>query len=131
MPKTLYRSRTNRILAGVCGGLGEYFEIDPWIVRIFFILLHGAGLVIYIILAIAVPEAPGAKGRVKGETEEVHHEVVQRTSTDHNTLWAVILIGAGLIFLAQNLSLIPARWDLIWPLLLVIFGVYLLTRATR
>jgi phage shock protein C len=61
MQKTLYRSRQNRMIAGVCGGLGEYFNVDPTIVRLIFVLvglLGGPGLILYIIMAIIVPEAP-------------------------------------------------------------------------
>jgi phage shock protein C len=60
--KRLYRSRTDRMVAGVCGGLAEYFGIDPVIVRIvaFILLLPGGlpGLIPYVILWIVVPEAP-------------------------------------------------------------------------
>ncbi|MBL8130441.1 MAG: PspC domain-containing protein [Anaerolineae bacterium] len=58
-PKRLLRSRTNRQLAGVCGGLGEYFGIDPTLLRIAFILMvvfGGSGLLLYIILALVIPE---------------------------------------------------------------------------
>lgn len=57
-PQKLYRSRDNRIIAGVCGGLGEYFGIDPTWVRLIFILLFfagGAAFLIYIILWLIVP----------------------------------------------------------------------------
>ena len=60
-PKRLYRSRKSRILAGVCGGLGDYFNIDPVIVRLLFVLftvLGGAGILVYIIAWIIVPEEP-------------------------------------------------------------------------
>ena len=59
--KRLYRSRTNRRLFGVCGGIGEYFNIDPVIVRILWILLimaGGSGIVGYIIACLIVPEEP-------------------------------------------------------------------------
>ncbi len=59
--KRLYRSRTDRQLAGVCGGLAQYFGIDPTIVRVLFVLLAlagGPGLILYIILALIVPEEP-------------------------------------------------------------------------
>lgn len=62
MTKRLYRSRTDRQLAGVCGGLGEYFGVDPTIVRLIFVVLSlagGPGLLLYIILALVIPEAPG------------------------------------------------------------------------
>ncbi len=58
--KRLYKSRRNRKLFGVCGGLGDYFEVDPTIVRILFILLtllsFGTGIILYIAMAIFVPE---------------------------------------------------------------------------
>ena len=60
MQKRLYRSRTSRMLAGVCGGLAEYFNIDPTIVRLLFViaaLIGGPGIVLYIILALVMPEA--------------------------------------------------------------------------
>ena len=62
MNKRLYRSRTDRQLAGVCRGLGEYFGVDPTIVRLIFVVLAlagGPGLLLYIILALVIPEAPG------------------------------------------------------------------------
>jgi phage shock protein C len=60
MTKRLYRSTTDRMVAGVCGGIAEYFNIDPVIVRIIavILLLPGGlpGLLPYIILWIVVPE---------------------------------------------------------------------------
>ena len=61
MDKRLYKSTTNRVLCGVCGGIGEYLNIDPTIIRLLWLLLvcgAGSGLVIYIIAAIIVPEPP-------------------------------------------------------------------------
>lgn len=57
-PKKLFKSRTNRVLCGVCGGLGEYFNIDPTIIRLLFLLLGFTvtGIIVYIIAAIVVPE---------------------------------------------------------------------------
>lgn len=59
--KRLYRSKQERMLAGVCGGLGEYFNLDPIIIRAIFIafgLIVGGGILIYIILWILIPEEP-------------------------------------------------------------------------
>ncbi|NMB61497.1 MAG: PspC domain-containing protein [Chloroflexi bacterium] len=59
--KRLYRSRKERMIAGVCAGLGDYLQIDPTIVRIIFIALVFAGLggvVVYFILWIVTPEEP-------------------------------------------------------------------------
>lgn len=61
MPKRLYRSRTDRMLFGVAGGFAEYLDMDPAFVRIIWALLilaGGAGLLLYIVAAIVIPEAP-------------------------------------------------------------------------
>jgi phage shock protein PspC (stress-responsive transcriptional regulator) len=58
----LYRSKKNRIIAGVCGGIGEYFKIDPTLVRLLWLLFSvvtgGGGVVAYIIAWIIIPEEP-------------------------------------------------------------------------
>ena len=59
MMKQLYKSNTNRKVAGVCGGIGEYLGIDPTIIRLGFValsLLAGGGLAVYIIAAIIMPD---------------------------------------------------------------------------
>ena len=55
--------KKDKKIFGVCGGLGEYFDIDPTIVRIIFlasVLIFGTGLLLYLILAIVMPDAPAA-----------------------------------------------------------------------
>jgi phage shock protein C len=62
-PRKLYRSQTNRMVAGVCGGLAEYFNVDPTLIRILFVVLTvfgGAGLVLYLAMWILVPDASKA-----------------------------------------------------------------------
>ncbi|MDD3041893.1 MAG: PspC domain-containing protein [Methanosarcinaceae archaeon] len=63
MDKTLYRSKKNRMIAGVCGGIAEYFDIDPTIVRLLWVLFVflgvGAGIPAYIIAWVIIPEEPG------------------------------------------------------------------------
>jgi len=59
MEKRLYRSRTDRMIAGVCGGIADYFGIDPTLVRVAAVLLavaNGVGVVAYVILMIVIPE---------------------------------------------------------------------------
>lgn len=59
--KRLYKSSTNRVLCGVCGGIGEYFNVDPTIIRLIFVLFVfgvGSGLLAYIVAAIIMPEQP-------------------------------------------------------------------------
>lgn len=57
--KQLYKSRQNKIFCGVCGGIGEYFHIDPTVIRLLWIIFSfcgGSGIVAYIIAAIIIPE---------------------------------------------------------------------------
>jgi phage shock protein C len=59
--RKLYRSKTNRQVAGVCGGLAQYFSIDPTLIRVLFVVLAvlgGSGLLIYLVLWIIVPKEP-------------------------------------------------------------------------
>jgi len=63
MQKRLYRSRTNKTFSGVCGGLGEYLNVDPTLVRVLWVIaslfMAGfPGLIVYIIMAAIIPEAP-------------------------------------------------------------------------
>jgi phage shock protein C len=61
MAKKLYLSRNNRMIAGICGGLAEYLDIDPIIIRLITLILVlslGAGLIAYIIAWIVVPKEP-------------------------------------------------------------------------
>jgi phage shock protein C len=62
--KKLYRSNTNRMLAGVCGGIAEYFHVDPTLIRLAYVLLSiftvaFPGIIVYIIAAIIIPNDPG------------------------------------------------------------------------
>lgn len=56
-PKKLYRSETNKMLCGVCGGLADYLNLDPTIVRLLFVLFGctGTGVVAYVVAAIIMP----------------------------------------------------------------------------
>lgn len=61
MEKKLYRSQNNRMLAGVCGGLGEYLNLDPTVIRVVWALislLGGTGLLLYLICIFIIPENP-------------------------------------------------------------------------
>jgi phage shock protein C len=67
-PKKLYRSKSNRWIGGVCGGLGDYFNVDPTAIRLLFVLaslLLGAvvgGIIVYAIMWILIPEEPAQSG---------------------------------------------------------------------
>ncbi len=60
MQKKLYRVREGKVLAGVCGGIAEYFNLDPTVIRVIWALLAatGSGVLAYIICALIIPEKP-------------------------------------------------------------------------
>jgi len=71
--KKLYRSQTERMFAGVCGGLGQFIGLDPTVVRVIFALLAvfgGSGLLIYLILMLIVPLEPGDGAGTDASTGE-------------------------------------------------------------
>jgi phage shock protein C len=62
-PRKLYRSRRQRMIAGVCGGLAEYFNVDATLIRVLFLVLAvfgGTGLVIYVVMWLIVPDVSKA-----------------------------------------------------------------------
>ncbi|HKK20576.1 MAG TPA: PspC domain-containing protein [candidate division Zixibacteria bacterium] len=129
MDRKLYRSRKDKVIAGVCGGLGEYFDVDPVFVRIIVVLLafaHGFGLLGYIIAWIIIPkkeEAPDAAVEEGTETKV-------RYSSWNRYLPGLILIGIGIILLLRD-NLYWFDWDEFWPVVLVVIGLYLIFRRKR
>ena len=76
MEKRLYRSRTDRMIGGVCGGLGRYFNVDPSLIRLAFVLLlvfGGSGFLLYVILWVILPE----EGRSYASQEEISRSNTQ------------------------------------------------------
>ncbi len=74
----MYRDPDHRIIGGVCAGIGAYWRIEPWIVRIIFLILGvmgGVGLLVYLILYIVLPEAKttAQKIEMKGEPVNIHN----------------------------------------------------------
>ncbi|MBR6021201.1 MAG: PspC domain-containing protein [Kiritimatiellae bacterium] len=64
--KRLCKSQANRVICGVCGGIGEYLDVDPTVVRLVFVLVSifaGSGLLVYLIAALVMPAAGAGEGR--------------------------------------------------------------------
>ncbi len=126
MSKRLYRSVEDNKLGGVCGGLGEYFNIDPTFIRIIAILLvfaDGVGILAYIIAWIIMPKRPLAL--TDGQTKE-------KPATDSN--WnrhmpGMILIAIGLLLLIKNYFWWFHFGDIFWPTLLIIAGLIVIFSA--
>lgn len=149
--RKLFRSRSNRVFGGVAGGLAAYFNLDPLVVRILFVLLAifgGGGVILYIALWIFVPEQAffsyetsnaGNAYQNQGFTmnkentqdegqappEEDQWEKTPRTHNQGNLIGGLILITIGGIFLMERF--IP-RIDFgdLWPIILIIVGIAVL-----
>ncbi len=157
MERKLYRSRSDKMISGVCGGLARYFDIDSTIIRVIAILLGfagGVGVIAYIILAIVMPledskvatpretiqenveemkETAGKLGRelrstLAGEEGEAVAKIHQRR---RNTI-GIILIIVGVLVLISNFRLFWwFDWSRLWPLILVAIGVLIVLGARR
>ncbi len=80
MEKKLYRSQKDRMIGGVCGGLGEYFGIDPTIVRLLFVafaLAGGPGLIAYLVFLIVVPDESTVASTPRPSEERVGPDKVE------------------------------------------------------
>lgn len=144
MRERLYRSRTERLFLGVAGGLAEWFDIDPSIVRIAFVLFSlagGAGVVIYIAMAILVPERPpgvpirpgvviSGEPPAPGSAPAPAFEGRPRGDSRGALIFGILLIIVGAWFLLR--AYFPAlEFDNWWPVLLIGIGVVLLVGAMR
>jgi phage shock protein C len=136
----LTRSRSDVVVAGVCGGLGRYLRIDPVLVRLFFVLLalgSGVGVLLYIVLWVVIPRQ-GAGEAATAETMRAAGEEVRQNLQQPNPN-AGVAVGIGLIvlgalFLLKSLDLAWMRWlsfDMLWPLLLVAAGLALIWRQLK
>ena len=124
--KTLYRSETNRILAGVAGGLGEYFEVDPVLIRIIFILLTvfgGGGVLIYLILWILIPnETDNNKNsedtirqnaqELKEKATTLAHELKGMSDENHYESFGVVYRLAGNFVFVRQFGLFKIQFIL-------------------
>lgn len=73
--KRLYRSRTNKVIAGVCGGIGEYFDVDPVLIRliwIMFVFIGLSGVLAYIIAWIVIPKDPMQSKTLPNQKRKKH-----------------------------------------------------------
>ena len=144
MNRRLYRSHTESVLGGVAGGVAEYLDLDPAIVRVVWALLAiitgGVFFILYIVMWVVVPLAPepvdsGEGQRAAAGTEPVGGWDAQprraaRRSGSGSWVFGLILIGLGLYFLGRE-YLSAVNFDRLWPLGLVLLGVLLLFGAIR
>lgn len=126
----LYRHPTQQMIGGVCGGLGDYFGIDPTLVRILWVVLTlgtaGAGLLAYAALWLLLPVGTAQAGQQAPAALELNERNISRAGG--------LLVLLGGLWLLSNFGILPALWGafwqvmrlLFWPLLLISAGVLLL-----
>lgn len=135
----LRRSDRNRILFGVCGGLAEYFELDPIIFRVIFVALSlgsGWGILLYLLLSVIIPKAnpvsPNAseemdlRKRIDGLVAELRDRSLSRS---RNSWLGWTLVSLGIILLLDQI--LPRgffNWRFLWAVVIIAMGFFILTR---
>jgi phage shock protein PspC (stress-responsive transcriptional regulator) len=117
MYKELRRSRSDRMIAGVCGGLGDYFDINPVFYRVGFVVLTflgGAGILIYAACALVIPQ--------EGETESIASDVLRNHRKRPVALIGLILAAVAGIALLSHIS-IRYHSDTFWVIVLIAGGL--------
>ena len=142
--RRLYRSQKQKTIAGVCGGLGDYFNMDPVIWRVIFVVLAlagASGILIYIILWIALPEehsgfqnfedasSTGNFSQSNTNNSFKSDSEFPTSFSNNGPLWGgIVLIVLGALFLIDKF--IPTiHFGDLWPILLIVIGFILLYNA--
>ncbi len=158
MEKRLYRSKSDRMIWGVCGGLARYFDVDPTLIRIIAVLsifISGAGIIAYIILAIVVPsessKAAEPKDAIKENVEELKKTAselgreIQSTFTSKDeseettgvryrrrNLLGIIIIIIGVILMLSSFNLFWwFRWSYLWPIIIIAIGLLIIVSPRK
>ncbi|MGA7838773.1 MAG: PspC domain-containing protein [Ignavibacteriaceae bacterium] len=138
MKKKWYRSRKDKMIGGVCGGIGEYFDIDPTLIRILFVvgLFMAAGFLAYIVLWIVVPEKPlipvssnntettGEAGTGTGTAQDETQQTTDVPKRNRSGIFGGIMVILGVLLLIDNFVTFHA----FWPLVLILIGVGILLK---
>jgi len=126
----LARSRDDRVIAGVCGGLARYLGIDAVLVRIAALLLifaGGVGLVLYVIGWIAMPEEPGDNDLAEGDAALTENELERRRGA---AIFGILFIVLGIFFLLNEVWP-DLSWQYVWPVALIAVGLAIVLRGRR
>ena len=128
------------MIAGVAGGLAEYFDIDPVLIRVLFVvgIFLGGGILAYIILWIVIPEEPvifyQGSGQSPNENSEAFNnqtdtlnKIVDEAKNNRTIIGGITLITIGLILLLDNV--IPNIHLLkFWPIIIIILGISIILK---
>jgi phage shock protein C len=148
MNRKLYRSSSNKMLGGVCGGLADYLDLDPTLVRLFFVILmlaSGVGIWVYLILWIVLPRSDHPEeNSVSISADEIASrarqmgsemgEAFRRPNKNAGMFIGIGLVVVGFFLFIDQLHIQWLQWfrpDMLWAVLLVVGGAALLVRALR
>jgi phage shock protein PspC (stress-responsive transcriptional regulator) len=129
--RRLYRSQTNKVIAGVCGGLAEYLNVDTTIVRLVWVLLTllgGSGIILYILAFFIVPERPITMGDAPSPV---------KSEFGSARIFGILFVAAGIVLLLDNLEIFSfcrmwdTAWDYVFPGILMLSGIFLLTKRSK
>lgn len=136
--KKLRRSGTDRVLGGVCGGLGEYLGFDAIIIRVLAVVLafasHAGLVLIYFVLWIVIPEADKPDEPIEQRAHEAGEEIKEKAQnlvrSDKSRTWlGAIIIIIGLVALINQFfpwSIFSGEY--LWPIVLVVVGLFIIFR---
>ena len=126
----LMRSETDRMIAGVCGGVAAYLGVDPVLVRLAFVILllaSGIGLAIYVILWVVMPTPARAHPEIR-LLDETGDPATLKTRFSPAATVGVLLILFGAFFLLSQIGGMPGY---VWPIILIAAGLFYLIRRAR
>ncbi len=133
--KKVYRNHNDELIAGVCSGLAEYFEIDATLVRVIFVALGiggGGGVLIYLILWLVIPRKDKIKieKEIEGKAKIIAKEIKKEVKTEKRPgdFFGVILVMIGGILLIEKIAPRFSDRDYFWPIILITLGFYLIFR---
>jgi phage shock protein C len=139
--RRLHRSQDNRFLFGVAGGLAEYFDAEPVLIRVGWVLLTiataGIAALAYIVMAIFTPDSERQQIEFTSEpSRDSQDSIVEsdRPSKRHilRNMLGVGLIVAGMIILLGNLGVFGSiPWEIVWPVAISLLGVIILLPSIR
>jgi phage shock protein C len=131
--RRLYRSRSNRWIAGVCGGLAEYFSVDATAVRIVFVLLalwQGFGVLIYMVLALMIPEGHATEMAAEPGLPPPPADDEEESQRRTRLLGGLLIVG-GTYVLLRNSPLLTALWRDNWVGAVLVLGGLLILLLRR
>lgn len=133
----LHKSSSNSMIFGVAGGMAEYFDVDPTLMRVAWVVLGlvsvGTALIAYIALAVVIPVDEPSDVQSTGDSPDISGLGIRESRKQRRrSLLAFVLISVGIIALAANFGLFGWwRWDVLWPLVLIAVGGWILLARYR